>query len=518
MAAKYRFYILIAILASAGIFLTIYKNRVLHFPLFTDKTIPVWTVESHITFEPTSKDVEVSLAIPGNQSNLAIARETQLSGKEYQFNIVENVPHKEHRRAIWKASGVDGKQDILYRTSVYDVSQRRLEFYKADIPDVPVELSEEQLVAVKEIVKNINVDPKKDKIAFIDALLDVISEKELQPQAVLLLGSKPTKDKRLKLAQTILATLDIKSVLAKGFELDKSKKKQKLTSVLCVGNESKWSFFIFGTDSHKLPPRFLFWQRGGNSLLDVTGGKDVKIRISVLKENRSAGAFAVDTASNHKSMLVNFSIYSLPISQQSTFKKLLMVPLGALIVVLLRNLVGIATSGTFMPILIAMAFLETNVLPGIVIFLLIVSSGLAVRSYLTRLNLLLIPRISAVLIVVVFIMAFLSVLSYKLGVRQGLTITFFPMIVLSWTVERLCVLWEEQGPKDVFVRGGGSLIVAVIAYFVMSNGTARHMMFAFPELMLVVLAIILLLGRYSGYRLSELIRFKAFDQGGNDNA
>ncbi len=517
MASKYRFYILVAILAFTGISLTIYKNKVLHFPLFTDKTIPVWTVESHISFQPTDKDVEVSLAIPGNQNNLAIAKETQISGKEYEFTIVENVPHREHRRAIWKASGVEGKQDILYRASVYDVSQSELEFYKADVPDVSVEFNEEQLVAVNEIVKSINVDPKKDEVAFIDALLDVISEPKLQSKVTLLLGSKPTKTKRLELAQLILATLDIKSVLAKGFELDKSKKKQKLTAVLCVGDGDKWRFFTLGSDSHKLPPRFLFWQRGGNSLLDVTGGKDVKISISVLKENKLAGAFAVDTASDKKSMLVNFSIYSLPISQQSTFKKLLMVPLGALIVVLLRNLVGISTSGTFMPILIAMAFLETNVLPGIVIFLLIVSSGLAVRSYLTRLNLLLIPRISAVLIVVVFIMAFLSVLSNKLGLRQGLTITFFPMIVLSWTIERLCVLWEEQGAKEVFVRGGGSLLVAVVAYSVMSNGTARHMMFAFPELMLTVLAIVLLLGRYSGYRLSELIRFKAFDEGGSDN-
>ncbi|MFC2074619.1 7TM domain-containing protein, partial [Campylobacterota bacterium] len=35
----------------------------------------------------------------------------------------------------------------------------------------------------------------------------------------------------------------------------------------------------------------------------------------------------------------------------------------------------------------------------------------------------------------------------------------------------------------------------------------RYLTFNFPELLLVVLAIIILIGRYTGYRLSELIRF-----------
>ena len=35
-----------------------------------------------------------------------------------------------------------------------------------------------------------------------------------------------------------------------------------------------------------------------------------------------------------------------------------------------------------------------------------------------------------------------------------------------------------------------------------------HLIFNFPELLLVVLAVILLIGNYSGYRLTELRRFE----------
>jgi hypothetical protein len=37
----------------------------------------------------------------------------------------------------------------------------------------------------------------------------------------------------------------------------------------------------------------------------------------------------------------------------------------------------------------------------------------------------------------------------------------------------------------------------------------EHLIFTFPELLLLVLAFVVLAGRYTGYRLSELRRFKA---------
>jgi hypothetical protein len=36
----------------------------------------------------------------------------------------------------------------------------------------------------------------------------------------------------------------------------------------------------------------------------------------------------------------------------------------------------------------------------------------------------------------------------------------------------------------------------------------QHLFFVFPELILLVLALTILLGRYTGYRLVELKRFK----------
>ncbi len=100
----------------------------------------------------------------------------------------------------------------------------------------------------------------------------------------------------------------------------------------------------------------------------------------------------------------------------------------------------------------------------------VVGFGLMIRSYLSRLNLLLVPRISAVLIVVIVLYMLLSIVGYRMGLEGTLNVTYFPMIIIAWTIERMSVLWEEEGPREGMVQGGGSLLVAILAYLVMTDG------------------------------------------------
>jgi len=122
---------------------------------------------------------------------------------------------------------------------------------------------------------------------------------------------------------------------------------------------------------------------------------------------------------------------------------------------------------------------------------------------------LLVPRLSAVLIVVVILMLLISLMSHRLGMETGLSVALFPMVIIAMTIERMSVVWEERGAADAMRAGLGSLLVAVAAYVCMGMAWLEHLIFTFPELLLVVLAIVVLAGRYTGYRLLELSRFKA---------
>ncbi|MEO0579997.1 MAG: 7TM domain-containing protein, partial [Pseudomonadota bacterium] len=148
-------------------------------------------------------------------------------------------------------------------------------------------------------------------------------------------------------------------------------------------------------------------------------------------------------------------------------------------------------------------------------FTLLLSLGLTIRFLLERLRLLLVPRLTAVLVIVVLLMLAISVLSHRLGIESGLSVALFPMVIIAMAIERMSVLWEERGAGDAIKAAIGTLIVAALAYLVMGLDVVEHLVVTFPELLLVVLAIVLVIGRYTGFRLTELTRFKALAK---DNA
>ena len=116
---------------------------------------------------------------------------------------------------------------------------------------------------------------------------------------------------------------------------------------------------------------------------------------------------------------------------------------------------------------------------------------------------------SHVFIVVVLLMAGLSVLTNQLGLERGISVALFPMVIMTMTIERMFIVWEERGASEAFQQAGGTLVVAGLSYVIMTFDYVEHMIFVFPELLLILLAGTVLLGRYTGYRLLELRRFKA---------
>jgi hypothetical protein len=102
----------------------------------------------------------------------------------------------------------------------------------------------------------------------------------------------------------------------------------------------------------------------------------------------------------------------------------------------------------------------------------------------------------------------ISIVGHQLGLDMGLSVGLFPMVILTMTIERMSIVWEERGPTEAIQQGLGSLAVAALCFSVMDVEILKHLLFVFPELLLWLLAITLLLGRYSGYRLLELLRFK----------
>jgi len=497
--------LIIFVLIFTGLGAAIYKNQVLGFPFFPEKKVNVWTIETKITFLADGGPVKVILNGADNTKNMMILNQETV-GEKYLFAKEKDADGRV--TGVWTKDSAKGDQVIFYRVSAYRTSgstgKKPLTPF-SDTERIVFEGASQE--AANLVVKQIKEAGGDDPLAVTKSLLMLLNSADKQSAQVLLQNRKKYGG-FLELSRGLLTMAGIHAEKVKGLFLGKDSRGQKLSSLLQVYDNKKWQLIDPKTGEVRTNEDFILWQTGNESLYEVTGGHNSAISFSTNSSKVFASRASLAAGKTSGAMLIDFSIYSLPLAEQNTFKLLLLIPLGALVVVILRNLVGIETAGTFMPILIALTFLQTTLLWGLALFLVVVSVGLVMRSYLSHLNLLLVPRISAVLVFVIVIFVVISVISLKMDFKQGLQVTFFPMIIISWTIERMSVLWEEEGPKNVFIQGSGSLFTACIVYLVMTNKFLGHLTYAFPELLLVLLAIILIIGSYSGYRLTELRRFE----------
>jgi len=506
MSSKIQIALFTVLLSVIGISIAWYKSSVLGVPFVPHDTTSIYRIGAKITFKPTDNPVLVSFAIPSEQNGIKIIS-SDAASQGYGYNLKND---KNGQRAEWAKREVSGDQTLFFNTDVVIDKNHQL----ASIQMLPQPLPKEELNEWDEATKK-SADSflkdiynhSADAHSFAAELIKKVNNHK-DSQLINLILDKYNYS-LIKFTYKLLRYQGIHTRIVKGFPLEDGRSNLRLESLLETFNGKNWQMFSIKLGKIEKAENFFVWQRGGISILDSEGTKKAKVRFSIVERNVPTSSLALDESLKKGAALIDFSLFSLPISEQNAFKHILLVPIGALVVAFLRIIIGLKTSGTFMPILLALAFMETQLVTGLILFVSIVGVGLVIRSYLSHLNLLLVARISAVVIVVIGIMSVFSIVSHKLGIEEVLTITFFPMIILAWTIERMSILWEEEGAKEVYLQGGGSLFVASLAYFAMSNGTLAYLSFNFPELLLVVLSLVIVLGRYSGYRILELVRFKS---------
>lgn len=488
-------------LALAGLLLAFLRHDKLDIPFQPDVSRPVWLVEARIDFVARGNAVRVSLDLPDNPPGFLVFAE-QAASPGYGFSITRQ---NERRRGEWSRQEARGEQTLYYKAQF--VADPAAVTPPPAIPPQPqpVFWDGSEATAAGQLLEQAQ-QRSSSTASLARQLMAALRQEDRDQNAQLLAGAS---DSTADLMVRLLNQAGHPARLAMGLYLEDARRRQSLVELVQVWDGEQWLLLDPGSGTEGLPENLLLWHGGGEVFLDVQGGGNSRISFSMLRQTVPALELAQVQLADSPFALLGF--YRLSIEEQNMFRLLFLLPLGALVVVVMRVLVGIRTSGTFMPVLIALAFLQTSLVPGLVSFVSIVALGLVLRSYLSRLNLLLVPRIAAMVVLVVFLITFLSLLGYHLGFNTGMTITFFPMIIIAWTIERMSILWEEEGPHEVLLQGGGSLLVAVLAFVLMRWPLAQHLSFNFPELNLVTLALILLLGQYTGYRLMELYRFREFE-------
>lgn len=496
-------YTLALVLIVTALAVFIYKLAILKVPLQPDQQVDAWDIEVQITFQARREPAKVTMYLPQTEGRYEVLNEHFVSG-DYGLAIHRFATN---RKAVWSVREANGQQYLLYRATVRPLPRPRGLPGKEEPVVQPNDLSGARLAAANFLLESLR-KRSADTETLVGLLITELAGNTADHNIAMLLERDTSIQRRIDVATQILSLGGIPARIAHGFELETLARRAVRVHWLEVHSNDRWTAHNAVDGGTDLPERYLPWWRNSKPMLLVDGGDSPTVRVSTTLNPRSALVQPGDPEQASRSVLLEYSLLGLPIETRAVYHVLLTVPLGVFLLVILRNIVGIKTFGTFMPVLIALAFRETQLAWGIGLFVLVVGLGLAIRFYFDRLKLLLVPRLASVLIIVILLMAVISVVSFKLGLPRGLSVALFPMVILTMTIERMSIVWEERGAQEALQQGIGSLLVAALAYLLMNIEWVGHFVFVFPESLLLLLALTIVLGRYSGYRLSELARFR----------
>ncbi len=198
----------------------------------------------------------------------------------------------------------------------------------------------------------------------------------------------------------------------------------------------------------------------------------------------------------------------LPAQAQQTLAYLLILPVGALLTAVVRTMVGFQTFGTLTPSLLAASYLYCDRTTGAVVFVLVMVVGLGSRALLGRIRLQMGPRLGVMLTILVACLAAAMVGMHRLGLQPTPAGAMMPLVVLTMILERFYVSIEENGLAVSLRLLLATLVVSAACWMLLAWPALGRLALAYPEGELIVAAGLLGVGRYSGYRLTELWRFR----------
>ncbi len=194
---------------------------------------------------------------------------------------------------------------------------------------------------------------------------------------------------------------------------------------------------------------------------------------------------------------------------KETVVLLLMLPIIAMIIAFARQIIGIKGFGIYTPLIITFAFLATGLKYGLAFFVVILLVGTMTRLIVKKFRLLYLPRMAIVLTAVALAILILFLEGARSN-REGLiTASIFAILIMITLVEKFIAAQIERGAKGAIFLTSETLILSIACYWIASWSWLQSLALTYPlGIILGSIAINILLGKWTGLRLTEYFRFK----------
>lgn len=246
--------------------------------------------------------------------------------------------------------------------------------------------------------------------------------------------------------------------------------------------------------------------------------------IETLKER--GNPYEIINAASGKVRPWNFMTYFVNLMINSgipdnTIALLLLLPVIATVVAFMRQVIGVTTFGIYTPSIITLSFLIIGMHAGLLVLLTAIVIGTLTRIMLSKVRMLFVPKMAIVITLVSLTLLLVIIASIYLGLFDAgfISIAIFPMLILSTLVEKFVTAKSEKSYASATVLMAETVIVAIVAYFIAGGEIdlgfmsfkfefIKRMMLTYPEIVFGLIIANILLGKWSGIRVLERVRFR----------
>ncbi|MBI2464339.1 PKD domain-containing protein [Candidatus Peregrinibacteria bacterium] len=209
---------------------------------------------------------------------------------------------------------------------------------------------------------------------------------------------------------------------------------------------------------------------------------------------------------NFPSHILNFMIHrGIP---SNSLQLLLMIPVIVTFVAFMKQIVGVTTFGVYTPSIVTLSFIALDISYGLIILIILLVIGTLIRLFLRRYRLLYIPRIAILLTFASITIVGILFLGALFDISDLVSISIFPMLIMSTLVEKFVSIQTGTGFKSALVLISETIVVSILCYYLVEWDFLKILMLSHPELILVFLVINVILGRWTGLRIFEYVRFR----------
>ena len=484
-----------------------YRILWLQYPILPAAPARVWQLSMDVSIKGGEKETTVLVGLPSTQRGQLVVDEHFHPGT-LSFNLLREG---QNQIGVWSGHISPRGEAIGYSSTIQVQPHRLLKTIPPKLGPYPENIGETEQKLATRLEGKWDPLPPTDRLRRIAAAVNGFWGTPLpNAQDLQAWSAFQNKQGRVTASLVLLRAAGLTAQVVEGLPLAESITNSTVTWIEVWTGQEWENLQPEKGEIYQKPVPLLPLTTGGLPVVRTLNGELSEVRWTLHREIINQWRMKFERIRGSNRWLDRWSLFRLPEEFQRTFRILMLVPIGALMICLLRNIVGFPTFGIFLPVLMALAFRNTGLAYGLGIFWGVVLIGYVVRRWIDRLHLLLVPRLSVILTLVIVCITIFALLGNKFGLREFMAVGLLPFVILTMTIERFFVIIEEAGVREGLWTAAGSAGVAVVTYGILEIEPLQLTFFVYPELLFAVTAVQVLLGRYTGYRLLELFRFRRF--------